>query len=506
MDDLGIDIKQKIHKQKDEEFIMATENIKHDRVVFYSNTPCFFAVVAGVLIFSLCGCNGGKGPTFLSGKRTPKSGQISKEELRKQLDNFEEYAASIIKQAADALDILLPGVRTQKTNLIQMARLRQGFNTMIEQKEPITAFVETWGLCVRYRQYVEEGEGSKIWGEHQDIVVAAAKRIEERIEQIGMEFLKADIFKETRKQVYNFARQNPITGTFSNVIIFATETKPGQPSAFDNVLSIPMSPFTALKGVDRTATAISDVHGSIDRISDVVEHLPESTKWQLLLLLMELEDIEAIKSFLTSMAKVSDSSVKLADSAEKLPEQLREQLSILVEDIDSKQANIQTSLDKGENTAVAVEKAFSSAERTIEITGDTAKNVDEAAKEWKTAVDATSELIQAIRQWIAEMPKKEPSEKTSVKDYKDTAKEVTDTANELRALTTEIRGLLESETLSSHIEDVNNRVVGAIDQSAASTRSVTDHITWRMIQLAGAIFLMALLYRFIVGYLKVKPR
>jgi chromosome segregation ATPase len=267
-----------------------------------------------------------------------------------------------------------------------------------------------------------------------------------------------------------------------------------------------MSPFTALKGVDRTATAISGVRDSMDRITDVVEHLPESARWQLLLLLLELEDIEAVKTVLASMTKLSDSSAKLADSAEKLPEQLREQMSILVEDIDSKQANIQTSLDKGENTAVAVEKAFSTAERAIGITGDTAKNVDEAAKEWKTAVDATSELIQVIRQWIAEMPKKEPSSTNTVSDYKDTAQEVTDAAIELQTLVTEIRGLLESETLSGHIEDVNNRVVGAIDQSVASAQSVTDHVTWRMIQFAGAIFLMALSYRFIVGYLKVKPR
>ena len=485
---------------------MAINNIKHGRIVFCSKTPWYFGAAVIVLFFSLYGCSSQKGPTFLSGRKTPKTGQISQEELKKALDNFEEYTASVIKQGADELDRLLPGVRIQKTNLLQRARLREGFNTMIQQKDPIIALIETWGLCVRYRRYLEEGEGSKMFGEHQDIPVAGAGRIEERIEQIGRELLKEDIFIETRRQVHNFANQNPITGTFSNIIIFATETKPGQPSAFDNVMSIPMSPFTALKGVDRTATAISNARGSLDNISAVVEHLPESVRWQLLLLMLEMEDIEAVKTILASMTKLSDSSAKLADSAEKLPEKLREQISILVEDIDSKQTNIQTSLDKGENTAIAVEKVFTTAGQTIGITGDVAKNVDEAAEGWKNAVDATSELIQVIRQWIAEMPKKEPSEKTSVSDYKDTAQEVTDAANELRALVTDVRGLLESETLSGHIEDVNNRVLGAIDQSAVNAQSVTDHIAWRIIQLAGAIFVMALLYRFISRYLRVKPR
>jgi hypothetical protein len=485
---------------------MAINKMIHGRIVFCWYSPWILAAAISVLNFSLCGCSGDKRPTFLSGKRTPKTGQISKEELRRALNNFEEYTASVIKQASDELDILLPGVRTQRTNLLQRARLSQGFSAMLEQKDPIIAFVETWGLCVRYRIYMKEGEGSKLFGEHQYVAVVAAERIEQRIEQIGREFLKEDIFLETREQVQNFARQNPITGTFSNVIIFATEARPGQPSAFDNVLSIPMAPFSAMKGVDRTATAISDARGSLDRISDVVQDLPESARWQLLLLLLEMEDIEAVKIILTSMTKLSDSSVKLADSAEKLPEKLREQISILVEDIDSKQANIQTTLEQGEKTAIAVDKAFSTAGQTIETTGQAAKNVDEAAEGWENAVDATSELVQLIRQWIDEMPKKEPSEKTSVSDYKDTARGVTDAANELRSLVTDVRGLLESEALSGHIEDVNNRVVGALDQSAVNAQSVTDHITWRIIQLAGVIFVMALLYRFVAGYFKVKPR
>jgi hypothetical protein len=90
------------------------------------------------------------------------------------------------------------------------------------------------------------------------------------------------------------------------------------------------------------------------------------------------------------------------------------------------------------------------------------------------------------------MSKKEPSSTNTVSDYKDTAQEVIDAAIELRGLVTDVRGLLESETLSGHIEDVNNRIVGAIDQTAVNAQGVTNLISWRMIQLTGAIFLMAL--------------
>jgi hypothetical protein len=461
---------------------MSTNNIEQERIVFCSKAPSLFVVAAGVLIFSLFGCGGEKAPTFLSGKKTPKTGQITKEELRKELNNFEEYAASVTKQATDEIDTLLPGIRTQKTNLIQKARLRQGFNTMIEQKEPVIAFIETWGLCVRYRMYLAEGEGSKIFGEYQDIALNSAIRIEERIEEIGRQFLKEDTFLETRRQVHNFARQNPMTGTFSNVIMFATETKPGEPNAFDNALSIPMAPFTALKGVDKTATAIREASGSLDNMTDVVQNLPESARWQLLLLLLEIEDIEAVKTVLKSMTKLSDSSVRFADSAEKLPEQLRQQFSILVEDIDEKQANLQTTIEKAEKTSASFEQAMVQAEKVAVSFQSTVNDVNQTAIAWEKAASATGEALAEINKMRTPRKDAAPKAPFKISDYRDTAETVTATVSELRNLIAEVRELTESDDLA---------------KSSSAARQWVNYLTLRIALLVLIIFVLALLYRIV---------
>jgi hypothetical protein len=353
---------------------------------------------------------------------------------------------------------------------------------MIEQKEPVIAFIETWGLCVRYRMYMEEGEGSKMFGEYQDIVVNSTKRIEERIEEIARQFLKEDIFLETRRQVHNFARQNPMTGTFSNVIIFATETKPGQPNAFDNVISIPMAPFTALKGVDRTATAIREARGSIDNISDVVQNLPESARWQLLLLLLEIEDIEAVKTILTSMTKLSDSSVKFADSAEKLPEQLRQQFSILIEEIDEKQANLQTTIEKAEKTSASFEQALVQAEKVAVSFQSTINDVNQTATEWEKAANATGEALAEINKMRT--PRRDTAPKTpfNIKDYQDTAETVTATVSELRNLIAEVREFTESDDLA---------------KSSFAAKQWVNYLALRIALLVIIIFVLALLYRIV---------
>jgi hypothetical protein len=438
-----------------------------------STAPFLFAVIAGLSIFILCGC-GQSARRVFRGKRTPQATRISKEGLREELDVFEEYAAARFKQVAGELDVLVPGLKTRKINLIMRTRLRQAFRTMLDQEDPIIAFIETWGLCVRVRYYVEEGEGLGLYKEHQSLAVDAFGQIESRIEDIGREFLDEDIFAETRASIHQFARARPITGTFSNMIIYATEVRPGQPGAFDKVVGIPMAPFSAMKGVDRTASAIYGVRGSVERFSDIVEELPESAQWQLLLLLMEMEEAEVVKSFLSSMENFSDSSAKLADTAEKWPETIREQASILVDEIDTKQANLQVTLDKAETAAAAFDQ--------------TAKSVNEAARGVASAANATGE---AIKEWKT-MPRREKntSSTTKVTDYRDVAQEVTNAANEIRALTAEIRELVESEQLAEY---------------ALLPRRLSNLVAWRVGQLIFLIFALALAYRVVVSRFVNKP-
>ncbi len=455
----------------------------YDYLVVCAKVPAVLVLICCLFFFALCGC-GPKDERTLRGKRTPQAGQISKEELRESLNNFEEFAVSIIKQTADRLDLLLPNLKTKKTNLVKRARLQQAFNTMFEQEDPIIAFLETWALCVRITNYLEEGEGSNLYGDYQEVAIDAAKRIEDRIEQIGKEFLKEDVFDQTHRQIQNFAAQNPIKGVFSNVIVYATQAEPGKPSTFDNVIALPMSPFTALQGVDRTATAIQGARGSMDRIADIVESLPESARWQMLLLLLDMEETEMAKTVLTSMSKLSDSSVRFADSAEKLPEQLKQQLSLLIKEIDEKQENLQTTLDKAEKVAASVERASAGLSNTAEAFGRTAQDVNQTALQWDAAAKSTALALQEVAK--LKPPKKEtaePAKPFDVLEYRDTAEAVGETVNEMRNLAAEINELIESQKFAEY---------------ALMPEKFTTLLAWRLGQLIVLFFVSALVYRIVV--------
>ncbi|MHC4325759.1 MAG: hypothetical protein ACYSUX_15935, partial [Planctomycetota bacterium] len=302
--------------------------------------------------------------TTFGGRPTPGTNQISAEELRDNLDAFDEYFRASVKETVDKVNKIDTTAKTRRTSLLIQVRSSKAINAMLEREDPVVAFIEAWGFVVRLHQYLAEGQGKSLFGENQHVFIETAAELETRIEIIGRTFMNENIFEENRKHVYSFARSNPIKTSFSNTIVYSTMVQEGKASAFESLISIPLSPVRAMEGVDRTATAVDRFTDKAARFSDIVEELPESTRLQLLSLLYDFEETEMTKSFLTSMSKFSDSSVQLAETTKNLPQEIREQISTLVEEIDNKQTNLQTTLDKTQKTLAAADQTLANADQT----------------------------------------------------------------------------------------------------------------------------------------------
>ena len=429
-------------------------------------------ILGSLWLLLLEGC-GQKGQRTIGSGVAPTAGQFSKEELGERLDKFREYFKATLRQIANDLNERMPSTRTEKTTLQMRARMVQGLNAMLDNDDSIVAFVETWALCTRFRMYLEEGEGSGLFGDAHDIVLIGSKRLETEIQRIGVIFLKDDVFETARKNVTEFAHNNPIRGTFSNVIVYATEVQKGQPNPFLSVLKIPMTPFRAIEGVDRTASAIHQFSDTAERFSDIVAELPESSRWQLQLLLFDLEEANMTKSFLNSLAQVSESSARLEKSVEELPEQLREQLTQFVEDIDKRQAALQQTLQQAEKTSLALNDTLEKLDQTAGSFNAVAKDVTVTAQAWETAAKATGQVVEEFNK-IRPSPQEEKSS-FDIKDYRDTAEQTSRAANDIQALLAEIEDLLESRRYSSVLNDLLLRAAG----------------------LVALIFVLAVLYRII---------
>lgn len=422
------------------------------------------AVCVACLVL-LSGC-GSKPYQTVGGRQAAQTGNISTMELRGALDEFGTHTVASIKESASLLEDANSSRGAQKIRLMARVHLIQAFQTMIQQEDPLIAFVETWGLSRRLTQYFEDGQGSILFGSNQPTIVSTAKNIESQIEKIGARFLNAQTFDETLSLIQKFANQNPINGSFTNLLVYAVETVPGEPSPFSNLIGVPMAPFKAVEGVDRTASSIYGVRNSMERFTDTISDLPEAARWQLMLLLMDLENVDTIQQFMDNMTSFSQSSEKLVTLMNDYPERMRLQASALIVELDEKQTGMQATMEKARQTALAMEKTAAQIQQTIDVANETMDGINKTAAAWQEAADATSEALGIIKGWT-DAPRQGPST-FKITDYRDVAVETTHAAAELRAVLSEADGEISS---------------------------MIDHITWRLAQVILLVFATMAVYR-----------
>ena len=435
----------------------------------YIKSATNFVVILPIclLMISLCSCSSRKSTLFRGTKPLPRS-NVSVDALQSQLDEFEEMFTSRTKAAAAEIDRLSGDPKVMKMTLLWRSRAIPALHNILEQPQPMAVLVDSWVLCIRLTNYIETGEAANIFGNFQPVALVTAKELEAQIQYIARNVLSEELFNQTAAGLRTLALSNPIQSGFSKILMYSTQVKKDQPGLFESVFSIPLSPVRALEGVDRTPEAIYDFSTTTRRLTDVVQELPESSRWQLLLLLYDLEETEMAKSFLSSLREISDSSARLATTTE--------QFSSALEDSDQNQEQIRQTLQQVNETAARLRELFAAVQQTATVFSQTARDVNLALTSWTEAARATDEAMRRIRPQTSQISA-EPAPKT---DLKETAQAVREAANEIK---------LASEELPARTEQI-----------VAQMKSLTTRLT---IDIAALIVLIFCLF---VAYLLIRKK
>jgi methyl-accepting chemotaxis protein len=386
---------------------------------FSAFLPICFAVIF------LGSCNGEKKLSIKEGSMLARS-NVSVDMLQSQLDEFEEMFTSRTKAAAAEIDRLSGDPKVMKMTLLWRSRAIPALHNILEQPQPMVILVDSWLLCMRLTNYIEAGEAANILGEFKPVALSTAKELEAQIQDIAQGVLTEELFEQTATDLRSLALTNPIQSGFSRTLMYSTQVKKDRPGLFESVLKIPLSPVRALEGVDRTPQAIYDFSTTTRRLTDVVQELPESSRWQLLLLLYDLEDTNMAKSFLSSLQKISESSATLAATTEKF--------STTLEDSEQSQEQIRLTLQQVNETAAQLRELFSSAQQTAAVFSQTARDVNLALVSWTEAARATDDAIRRIKP----QESRGSAETTQKTDLKETAQAVKEAANEIKLVSEEL--------------------------------------------------------------------
>jgi hypothetical protein len=452
-----------------------------------------WCMVVGAMFVVVGGCSDLR-VLFSGVAATPAGQQVTQEELREKLEQFEDLFEAVVRRAGDELVQADNTRRTKRLTLIWQMRLLPMAQDAVSQENPLGGLLDVWSLCVRMRLYFTEGDGKALFGPHQQLAVQAARDCEKEIEKIAATILTSQMLAEARKRVTVVASEHPLRGEFSGAAVQASLQTSQDDPVLQNILAIPLTPFRWLGGVDKSAQAIKGFTVVAARLTDVVQGLAADARLQTQLLLLETEDLDTVKSTVASLERVSKSSERLVATTEKLPAELGRELKGVLDNVDAKQAGLQ---------------------KTVTETKELVERLDPAGKSVAGAGDAWAGTAKAIEEMVASFRRPAPGSPGApgpttrpavvketppydINDYRRTAEALTQTAKEMQVLIAELRGLTESDAVAKRLEEMSKSFDSVLSES-------TDRATWRAIQVALIILGLAIAYR-VVAVRYIRPR
>jgi len=231
-----------------------------------------------------------------------------------------------------------------------------------------------------------------------------------------------------------------------------------------------MTPFSAMRGVDRTADAVYQFRNTAERFTDVVRDLPEMMHWEAQLFMDEWAGSEQMQSLLTSLERFSESSARLSSVAEKLTAMLEE---------DSSQSALNQTLVSARETAAEVRAAIESLDKTGRALRETAGEVARAAEAARALVEPF--LVHSERDPQAGPP-------FTMRDFDALVSNIGRTAEQIHQVVLSLQQMPQTQ-----------------DQITRQINASVDHAAWRLLQLLLVLFVLMLAYHVLTRRKKMQP-
>lgn len=429
-----------------------------------------FLWVAAVVLLSAC-----------ESRRYSKPGlgrqpDVQAEDLRDDLMNFEDFAEQRIVSASNEVYGLSTNRKSQAAALRWKSSSFEAMREHIYQDDPVTALLETWSYFVRMRSYLESGEGSSLFGRHQQAAVEAAISVETAISEISSDHLPSEDLREIEKFITEFAENHPMKGIFDDSNAEYEPLEESQSQLLANLVSLPFSPLLTFSKVNKTADSIAEFNRISARIADIMEDMPRETRWQMELLLLDFQNSENVLTVVESLDRVSRDFEKLRTIAERTPELAEESAGRVLGQIAEAQDQIEELRGLTGDLALA-----STALR------DALQDGRELSTELQDTARAWTETSQIVRRVLSDIDalKSAPAAGSSsdaepfrISDYRDTATELRTAATELRLLLEDVQEVRSAPVIDKAREDT----AALIDASAKHSRDVIDHAFRRAVQ------------------------
>jgi len=359
---------------------------------------------------------------------------------------------------------------------------------------PLSAFFDLWVMMLQ-RKEVLETRGPEVLGDYLPLVVDANNEVLAYIVKVANEIFPANSRDKIKSAVESYAAAHPITGTIR-------EWQSVGSAQGDSVLKTVTSIVPSL-GIKKTATSIEDVSRSIDGVGEIVQDLPHLARWNVQLLLYDLDESPSLLGVRQSARDIANSVSRFTDIADKLPERVQAEVGKTLDEIDAKQEGLRKTLDEAKGVATEARGAAEALQTTVKEAETTLASAERASAAFADAGEKWQPVLATVLDVFGPGPEEyEPSAgpDPNIANMVRVAEEMGKSGKVLQDTLAELRGILEGQGM----DRLNANTRGTMDHTATRLAGVIDHATWRGAQLAIGIAVLVVLCRLVL--LRLKPR
>lgn len=411
-------------------------------------------------------------------------------EFEEELDRFGLVARSLI-DAATLANLEGTDRKEAESRLTARRSVVNRLDRAAGSNNSLVSLIDLWWCAEMLLHSAQNGQVRDLFGPETGGIEKAAQAMATQIEDVALRYLPEPQVEQIKAKVIEAAQQEEILSTQIESVATGSRkgaNRSGSSGGIVNLLSLPLSPFTAARSVE---TGVADVVVQAQEFNRQFQRLPEDVRRQSERLLQEFYLSPLARSTVDALNAVGAASTSLAKSAEALPVQLREQAAVLIEESRSAQSEVASTVAEARAAAADARATATEVNTAITNLGEQRAGLEAAIEKaggtaiaWERTVVALQGVLDTVEriQGPPPPPGSEPTEPSFSFEQLD------ESAVKLQQAAVELQGVLDRVIMlvdDSNTDRVEELAARTIETAANSSYSLVDAIFWRSLAVVG---------------------
>ena len=378
-------------------------------------------------------------------------------QLQQELNLFASTALADIAGTGSEIASATENRRIREQTLRWKIDAAEKLTESIAQPDARRSFLALWLMLAREHHSLKDGHKSDHFGDHQKMAVNLLERQLQQIEKLGERHFTPEMIDAAKDDIRKLASESMDAPGSASSTISGLLSVPGD---IGRLLLIPLTPF---QGISDTPTAISQLAVSADSFSTMTGNLPRRLRWEMELLLLEMESLESVTDFRDGLQRSVRTFERLSTWVENLPEEFRQEVREVIAALERNQPELHATLVEAHQAAAELNEGLDKAVATAGEVSQVAAELSATAAAWQETAVAVRQLLAEWRDYQESVPPSQPDEKkTTVADYLALAEETNETLTQARGLLQDVRQADQNQQTISRLSVEATKLMNAL--------------------------------------------